>query len=831
MEDDNDFNEIEDVDEELTEEPEAVDNEYDGSFSYGPKVDQGLVKRMQNIRSSMQNNFGGPRDQKQKDDGNETSGGGNKSLDKKDGLNKDESSPEKNTGDTGKSKGGDGLTPEINNNEAQELGSKIASGTSKNIAQEVGGEAAKKVGEEAAKEVAKDTVKGVAKTTAGKGLLLVVGKWVAIILLIILGIFFLVSFFSYAYESLIGSISSFFGISENTTEEGATENKDDGLLTANKYQYYRKGTCDLDNYSEGKCSCSPGEANCVALTHEDLVKVLKSEDKCKIDNKFYQFWDDIIYGLGGEPDTECKLLRYIRGAVSRYEDEYKGYNLKLDNGLVVSSILNIYGSQNRDFAKENTSTNTAFVEDINHYEMLSNIAEDGLVTKKEVDSIIKSTILEDIYPYYVYKDEACELRAHVDYKLSFEKWQIFMRYGDGTNNSLLGVNDKDFSAVGYISIGTKRALERKINETTVLSHVTPDISGSGWVYYRSLNNAWNQSSEECRTEEFFTDRNMTGPKDISIFEQKVEDVYGRGTFSPMNATVDYRIDGRNRSANITTDYRAGFVFNKATMFKKAIESGKTAYDSLSVPKEVEKVIQETLDRKKEVNEVLFFENEESTILSEPVQTPEYVESNKFFWPIGSNETTTVDGVTLATGKPASTSITSYYGKRKHPRTGEYKMHYGVDISGKEGSTNVIAAQGGKVVQVKNGCSPGNYGCGGGYGNYIKIQHSDGKYTLYAHLHKGSLKVTKGSQVLQGQVIAKVGNTGNSTGPHLHFEVRVSSTKRVNPLDYIDKKEPRPSASESVALNINNNKNLSFPTLLSSSIFIGNTLGMGTLIRR
>ena len=76
---------------------------------------------------------------------------------------------------------------------------------------------------------------------------------------------------------------------------------------------------------------------------------------------------------------------------------------------------------------------------------------------------------------------------------------------------------------------------------------------------------------------------------------------------------------------------------------------------------------------------------------------------------------------------------------------------------------------------------------GSYGNYIIIAHYNGLYTLYAHGQAGSIAVSKGQRVSKGQQIMRVGNTGNSTGPHLHFEVRING-EAVNPLPYLLGKE-------------------------------------------
>lgn len=172
------------------------------------------------------------------------------------------------------------------------------------------------------------------------------------------------------------------------------------------------------------------------------------------------------------------------------------------------------------------------------------------------------------------------------------------------------------------------------------------------------------------------------------------------------------------------------------------------------------------------------------------------DNKNYLWPIGSKETTEKNGVTFATGKPVSTSITSNYGKRKDPLTKALKPHNGIDIGDVgAGKTYVIAAKTGIVSKVFTGCkSYGSSNCGGGYGNHIIISHADGKYTVYAHLHQDTITVKKNDRVLAGQVIAKAGSSGRSTGAHLHFEVRLNSSTRTNPLNYVDPKNPRPTTT-------------------------------------
>ncbi|MGB9791823.1 MAG: murein hydrolase activator EnvC family protein [Thermacetogeniaceae bacterium] len=121
--------------------------------------------------------------------------------------------------------------------------------------------------------------------------------------------------------------------------------------------------------------------------------------------------------------------------------------------------------------------------------------------------------------------------------------------------------------------------------------------------------------------------------------------------------------------------------------------------------------------------------------------------------------------------PASGPITSGYGMRYHPILQEYRMHTGIDIGAAYGA-RVVAADGGTVIYT---------GWLGGYGQVVVIDHGGGISTLYAHL--SSIAVSTGSTVQQGQTIGYVGSTGWSTGPHLHFEVRVNGEPQ-NPLAYL-----------------------------------------------
>lgn len=131
-------------------------------------------------------------------------------------------------------------------------------------------------------------------------------------------------------------------------------------------------------------------------------------------------------------------------------------------------------------------------------------------------------------------------------------------------------------------------------------------------------------------------------------------------------------------------------------------------------------------------------------------------------------------------KPANGRYTSPYGVRIHPITGERKMHYGIDLANSTGTPVVAAADG--VVSYAAPLST--------FGNVVMITHSiDGQIYTSVYAHLNSINVSVGTQVSKGQHIAGMGNTGGSTGTHLHFEIHIGTWVRqsvgsVNPLNYI-----------------------------------------------
>lgn len=113
------------------------------------------------------------------------------------------------------------------------------------------------------------------------------------------------------------------------------------------------------------------------------------------------------------------------------------------------------------------------------------------------------------------------------------------------------------------------------------------------------------------------------------------------------------------------------------------------------------------------------------------------------------------------------------------------LHIGIDLVGTGRTLDyIVAHSNGTVVNVRSDYKT-NDTTGSSYGNYVLIKHSNGYYTLYAHMKYGSVTVKKGDKVTKGQVIGYMGNTGHSFGAHLHFEVRNTSNVQINPTPYIN----------------------------------------------
>ncbi|MBP1918130.1 murein hydrolase activator EnvC family protein [Youngiibacter multivorans] len=208
--------------------------------------------------------------------------------------------------------------------------------------------------------------------------------------------------------------------------------------------------------------------------------------------------------------------------------------------------------------------------------------------------------------------------------------------------------------------------------------------------------------------------------------------------------------------------------------KKALEAEKKKYsEKLAALRDIEYSKNQALSRlsaeekaiASEIGDII----EENAALEKEIQKLIRESSSSSNAPASNNNAAQAPSAEYI--KPVSGRISSPYGWRIHPILGYSKFHTGVDFAAASG-TAVKAVKGGVVILAKYNSS---------YGNYIIIDHGNGVSSLYAHL-KG-FNTSLGSRVSQGQTIGFVGSTGMSTGPHLHFEIRVNG-EHVNPANYI-----------------------------------------------
>lgn len=121
----------------------------------------------------------------------------------------------------------------------------------------------------------------------------------------------------------------------------------------------------------------------------------------------------------------------------------------------------------------------------------------------------------------------------------------------------------------------------------------------------------------------------------------------------------------------------------------------------------------------------------------------------------------------------SVGFLRYDGKTQADGVG-YDGHTGVDFKSTFGY-GIWAGANGTVYKIENNCPDGlNPSCGDGYGNHVRILHADGKVTIYGHMKQGTVAVSGGQSILCSRLLGNVGNSGKSTNPHLHFELRINN---------------------------------------------------------
>ncbi|WP_196001298.1 M23 family metallopeptidase [Clostridium sp. 1001271B_151109_B4] len=264
-------------------------------------------------------------------------------------------------------------------------------------------------------------------------------------------------------------------------------------------------------------------------------------------------------------------------------------------------------------------------------------------------------------------------------------------------------------------------------------------------------------------------QNLDNINQIINFDKKLIKSYkeNQQIISDEIAQIELKITEQEEAQAVIEDKQSGIieVKNKVVAIQKEEESKKN--ELLAIQREKQ-------------NNIVALENDSEKINSEIAELESHneeleAELDRIINNVsGSNGSNDVDNnLQTESGflRPISGRITSYYGYRINPVTGEYKLHKGIDYAGNYGDP--IKASKSGVVEYSGWIT--------GYGNTIILGHGNGVQTLYPHAQ--TLEVDYGDTVKQGDVIATVGSTGNSTGPHLHFEIRING-EAVDPLNYI-----------------------------------------------
>ena len=195
--------------------------------------------------------------------------------------------------------------------------------------------------------------------------------------------------------------------------------------------------------------------------------------------------------------------------------------------------------------------------------------------------------------------------------------------------------------------------------------------------------------------------------------------------------------------------------------KDVLDDLQAAYDEVEEKKTEVETLQAELNESKEVVEAekaeIAASNEETEKMLDELQADADRMTQTIINNGSSSSNSSYLGGQMAWPVPSSSYISSPFGYRIHPIYGYSKLHTGMDIGASSGSA-IVAANAGTVISS---------GWNGGYGKCIVVDHGGGVTTLYAHC--SALYVSVGQSVTRGQQIAAVGSTGNSTGPHCHFE--------------------------------------------------------------
>lgn len=273
------------------------------------------------------------------------------------------------------------------------------------------------------------------------------------------------------------------------------------------------------------------------------------------------------------------------------------------------------------------------------------------------------------------------------------------------------------------------------------------------------------------------------PLEILAGSESISDFFKRIQLILYLAEEDNKLLEELETTKLDYEYKKQYQEENQALINEMIEQKDLTIDNITLTKE------ELEGKIAKAKELLSAEYQKEAALEEDLDavkseikvlqaTPKPVATKKPS--SGSSSSNSGSGNSSSSGKytggqflwpvPVYKRISSEYGYRSDPFTGKKTLHTGIDISAAKGSSILAVADGTVIMATTNG----------GYGLCIKIDHGGGVVTLYGHCNE--LLVKKGDKVKKGDLIARVGTTGRSTGNHLHFEVRVNN-KHKDPMPY------------------------------------------------
>ena len=707
-----------------------------------------------------------------------------------------------------------------------------------------------------------------AAASGAAGLLTVVG-WIVLIIIAVTLVGAVIASF---YYSVINPLSIKYSVDEtdlvnkydnNTPDDEVDENdetKSDSELGGIN-NITKTDDLDLDELLGNVSTSRTSISDTIRLKIYELFSWLPGNKfNENLVNKIVEIMvNNKLKEMGTDNKEELPLGALLTTFTYAYSSQY----LKSGNKIYTDIIKNENGINEEILVdRVNVTTPISMLTSLFNEEILTLGDLSDTNNPNDIKDLIDNMVFHEFYPTYSweevdkecdYDDDGnttsctiymgCSKSDNESYKLDYYKYYLYLRYGAYVSGYAVGssnVYEKLENGNNTKELWGKSGIKNYKEDSN-------DTIAFGYEYFKNLNAAYISSSNECklkqvanasfeklnasadenikyemiegnaehsvdRANNFFKVRDVTNGVDTININHEIFSNFSKydekaNSNSSDNLIPQIKVDNTipngngsfavNYNSGENYEYKHGWIYNRFPFYRKGFqleENKEYEYDNIVTPRDIEKII-ENIDTHKDIfNSVLGYETTQN--------------SNDWSQSFNSDGT---ESFPLPAGKY---KITSCVGERTID--GELSNHGGIDIAVSR-NTPLYSWKKGAVVSTNNSCGEGFYGnsCGGGYGNYVIIEHisenGEKQYTMYAHM--SSVNVSSGDQVSAGQQIGLSGNSGSSTGPHLHFEIRTGGTEWSN----ATKQDPYPTLAE-----IANDPDLSSTCSENTYINVGTT---------